>query len=624
MTTQREQWRDTARRVIQVSLFMLILIVVGCIVEIVLSKGATKEILQEVGSEFLGGRGGDVEKTKLFIIISGLLLLLTIATQFVYALRIRQFAGIQPDDDEQRLMTKASTGGYVQLAALLLLIATPFIVSDGTIALPLFFAAWVTAIVGTVMMKNAFKTMGSSDVLDDTGKLGAENLRHASVCQLRLLIMPVVYVLFNALMLMLFMSTLKSAWNGAEFNALSLDQLGRSITDFSDRADSSVASLRVIYYLYIIGMAVLTFFTILWALFSLVKPITGWNRIMNGLVPSEGETEEDTATEDNPVAALLQKVLSWHWAVVAAILTLLFMLPLLPGTSHDAASDDETEYVMPEEEKEKEDNNESASAVKEKTAFPEGPVTDYHLTVCDDDMSEDYCNYMIYATKGGETVYTQIAIPSCLGNIVDQHDYDGDGNVDALIAWAYSVTERGQQFIISYNFITGQFERTEDFDIDVTPEQNGNIWTFRLDQGTVKQRYALVLGQFVKINDESIKTGDVVRTFGVDDIFGPTGCADYEEKTYPYDLNDDGRKETLTFSRNPWLPGRYGSNLFLERIAYNGKEITFIENASDNVSYGGVITILSSTSQGWHDILIESETGTYLYRWNGNKYNEVK
>lgn len=623
MATIREEWKNKAARVLLVSVVMGIVLVVGFIVEMILSKGALEEILEEFGADLLGGRGGGSEKIKLFLIVSGLLLLTMMVTQFIYAQRIRQFAAIQPDNDEQTLMTRASTGGYIQLAAMILLVLVPFTLDYGYLPLLLMLAAWVTAIVGTVKMKNAFRNFRTSDMLNDTGKQGCENLRYTSVCQLRLLIMPIVYVVFMGLMVLILKDSVQVSWGGAEFDATSHDRLGRSLNDFGEMADNALTFVQILYYIYIIVMYILVFFTILWGLFALVKPVMGWNRMMNGLALREGETEEDINADDNAIAALLQKAPQWLWGVLAAVLATLLMLPMLPGKDKNSSSEEEiepeTEYDITEA-----DNNESESNTKKKKVFPEGQVTEYQILVNDETSSDDYCNGMIYATKGGEQVYTGINIPSSLYGIEDQHDYDGDGNMDAMISWAYSAMERGQQFIVYYNFLTGQFEQIDDLDMDLKPEQIDNHWTFRLDQGITKVRYALIPGQFIMIADESIKAGETIRSFTVNDIFGNIGCVDYEEETYQYDLNDDGKKETLTFSRNPYLPGRYGSNLFLERIKYDGREITFIENASESHADGGVINILSSTSQGWHDIMIESEGGTFVYRWNGKNYEELK
>lgn len=612
MTTTREQWRNAAQRVLYVSIFTAVSLVVGGIIEMFLSKGAIKEIIQEAGADLLGGNGSDGTKTELFFFILGLLILTTLVAQIFYALRIRQFAAVQVDDDERHLMSRASTGVYVVLAAMWIFIISPFAIKNETVGLLALLAVWIIAIVGTVMTKNAFANIRQSDTLNDRGKQGAENLRYGSVCQLRLLIMPLVYLLFTVLMIIVFRGTLRDALDGAEINATSLHQLEHSINDFGGRADSAVSSMKALYYIHVIVTSVFIFFTILWSIFSLVKPIIGWNRMMNGLTVQEGETEEDLATADNRMAALLEKVRSWLWAVVAAILTLLIVLPLYNVMNHDTDIDDEPEYeAYAEEEK----DYEPASTTEDKVVLPEGTVTDYYLLKCDDPNRDDYGNYRVYATKGGEVIYTGIPIPSFFGYIVDQHDYDNDGNMDALISWSESVAYEGQQFIVSYNIFTGKFEQSEDISPRFVTEKMDGKWTFLHNESMEKTRLMFVLGNLVTIEHEAIESGPELKRYTLNSIFGDDNYELDDSKDYPIDLNDDGKNEMVHFVVGMH---RFGYTIYAEYFTSG--------NTRFELDTDGTFVILKNKTQGWHDIMAISDFDetTYLYRWNGNGYEMVK
>ena len=613
MTTEREQWQAAAHRLLKIVIIVAIVVVLGAIAEFFLVKGAMKEMLQEIGSELFGGRGSDGSGTLTFIIIFALLFLFMLIMQFRYALLIRQFANIQTDDDERTLMNRASTGAYLQLAAPFVLIIALLSSNDAYVALFLIAVAWLIAMVGSAKMTIAFRNMRSSNMLTDSGKLGAENLRYAGICQQRLLVVPLVFVLFTAMMTMLFASSMKSTWGGAEFNVMSLGSLEHSVNDFGGRADSTMTEAKFMYYVYIMFTTVMAFCTLLWTILALVKPIMGWHRIMNGKAMAEGE-EDDSVVSDwySRVATALEKVKSWYYAVAIALLLLLPMLMPSCSSKSNNVIDDDIEY-FDDDEYAAHHEDEDTEVETEDFDMPEGEVTEYVV----ENNEETYMNE-VYAIKGDEKVNTGIEL-EFLHHIVDQHDYDGDGNVDLLVCTSPSPTQPGWAVIVYYDKVHGRFGEINDLDPNITAEEVDGVWTIVEKEGVFFKRYGLFLGHLITIEDKTIDVGETKIIYTLESIFQNVEYLGAEaKKDYPIDLNDDGISERVHFGTQ-W--GRLSLLLNSTGFASNGREYKWDD---DEYCIVGDLNVMEHTTQGWHDVMVKDVWDhTYLYRWNGNGYSEV-
>ena len=447
------------------------------------------------------------------------------------------------------------------------------------------------------MMRSGFKSLYFCDSTTGIMLEGTEDLRHTATCQLRLLFMPLVILLFGVLMTVLLFSSLKATWDGSGFYALSLDQLFQSIRDFKGRSGSTISTLRTFYYIYAIALAVFMFFTFLWYFFMLVKPVIGWNRFMKGLTAEEDADE--TGTGGNRIANFLERLRNWHYYVVAGILVVLMFLPLFKGSKKSHQSD---EYVY----------NWSRNKIERQRNEVKVNSSSNEIIGYDTDYDPNG-NVLIMANRGGVMIDTGIEIDSNWGNISDQHDYDGDGNMDALVSWSIGAGYPGNMFIVYYDKVLCKFKRTEDFEPDCRPVLLDGEWTILYNTTTEKKRYRFDRGQLITIEHETIDPGDADRRITIETVFGDN-IESEATKEYAIDLNDDGIDEMFSFTASYY---KWGAIMYCDGFTSDG--------TTYDLPGQGTLVVLKNMTQGWHDVMWENVDldERYLFRWTGDGYEEV-
>ena len=233
-------------------------------------------------------------------------------------------------------------------------------------------------------------------------------------------------------------------------------------------------------------------------------------------------------------------------------------------------------------------------------------------------------NWVYYAKTADGLISTGIEGWGLSTEILDQHDYDGDGNIDAL------VLENGggnahtpYPSVIYYDKDEKRFKQTEEFEApNVTLKKVDGEWTFIEYTGIRETHYTFKDGEVRIVNEEVQPVGEVDRKYLLSYLFN----GDEEgEKTIRYDLDDDGSDERLLVHRGFSHAENYGQIMNFEEIKWSsGKKLKSFVNANnnwiDNFSiWGEEISFLKSKTHGMHDILTDN---THYHRWNGSTYKE--
>lgn len=232
--------------------------------------------------------------------------------------------------------------------------------------------------------------------------------------------------------------------------------------------------------------------------------------------------------------------------------------------------------------------------------------------------------WVYYADTADGLISTGIEGWGLSTEILDQHDYDGDGNLDAL------VLENGggnahapYPSVIYYDMDAKCFKQTEEFEApNVTIKNVDGEWTFIEYTGIRETHFAFKDGKVTVVNEDVRSVGQVDRKYLLSYLYnGDEGG----EKTIRYDLDDDGRDEWLTVCRGFSHAENYGQTMSLEEIKWsNGKRLKSHIFANNNWTenffiWGTEMAFLQSKTNGIHDILTDN---THYHRWNGSTYDE--
>ena len=195
--------------------------------------------------------------------------------------------------------------------------------------------------------------------------------------------------------------------------------------------------------------------------------------------------------------------------------------------------------------------------------------------------------------------------------VLDEHDYDGNGINDCLIC----VRTRPETFAIVY--YDEVFERFKEAQIDcgwaydnVQCEEIKGKWFITVTKG-IKKEYYQFNGSEVFIAETKTKRESSVKAyFSHMDVFQNDCSESWETREIPFDIDGDGINETFVFESDSSSPFQYGTAMELTIHWYDGKEAR-ISHISEDYS------ILSSKTHGLYDILVGE---AFIYKWNGQEY----
>ncbi len=225
----------------------------------------------------------------------------------------------------------------------------------------------------------------------------------------------------------------------------------------------------------------------------------------------------------------------------------------------------------------------------------------------------------------GEGIYVEI---------LDEHDYDGDGRNECLIrTWLGDASgESTGYWLVYYSMTTKELEEIALDDAiwseDPKAELRNGKYYIVCKRGINTKTYVYNEGKLQLDDDSDAVSKEAVITYTMVDVFGVDIVSDlpdsrFENREYSYgvyekkyfDLDGDGVNETLEFYSDLTHAFGWGTWMTLTIIWSNGRK-------ADVPHIGEKCAILKSKTNGVHDILFSD---AFLCTWDGKKYvNQTK
>ncbi|MBR1414394.1 MAG: hypothetical protein IJ570_00825 [Prevotella sp.] len=251
-----------------------------------------------VGSSFSHNTSAAEAELSQFGAVFLLMKALVLAGYVGYIMGLSRFASIQPDEEGAQAVSRVRTGLIVVCTTSVLYYFLPWLMqaADATLFLVVCLALWVADIVGYSLMMVGYKRLKQSPYYNEKAAQGAENLRYAALCGIRLVVLPVVTLCI--VVLILFMT-----YHSAQSSAMEMQLTGANLSSL----DSFTGTIAQIASLFRTGGLLLVLVAITaavlaacWGFAALAKPILGWSCIRSGYLvePAEETETEETETEE--------------------------------------------------------------------------------------------------------------------------------------------------------------------------------------------------------------------------------------------------------------------------------------------------------------------------------------
>ena len=244
---------------------------------------------------------------------------------------------------------------------------------------------------------------------------------------------------------------------------------------------------------------------------------------------------------------------------------------------------------------------------------------------------EIWYNKRIAVISNGKQITTSIGEEWPFVDVLDEHDYDGNGINDCLVRKHPGGNSSGipySFFIVYYDDEKKRFKETEiplnesDKIRDMWGiyhgtlkhiiEKKGNQWLITFKLGIQTRVFQFDGKEAVLIESGKKNTAAARRVFTMMNVFNTNEWDDYLKRTIMYDINGDGKSDTFVFTCPNSRPSAtyYEGDLNL---------IIYMSNQTEPVfeDYADFFSILSSKTKGMYDIL---EDDRWLYKWNGSEY----
>ncbi|MBR7029280.1 MAG: serine/threonine protein kinase [Bacteroidaceae bacterium] len=231
--------------------------------------------------------------------------------------------------------------------------------------------------------------------------------------------------------------------------------------------------------------------------------------------------------------------------------------------------------------------------------------------------SEDL-NYRLCVNVNGQLVTTKDLLDGyIIAEILDEHDYDGDGKNECLVFTSLGGSSSPAEYrVVYYNAATDKIEDVMfDSYIKPTPVKQNDRWQFSVKDGINTSIFIFEKGKIKKVVNKNKKISKSLTTYSFTNVFGMEEIEEEEKNIFKkFDIDDDGNLETLVFHSNQSHLFDWGRAMMLTIIWNDDRDIEIQMTAKK-------IAIISSKSNGLHDILLGDK---YLFKWNGKDYVEVK
>ncbi len=320
---------------------------------------------------------------------------------------------------------------------------------------------------------------------------------------------------------------------------------------------------------------------------------------------------EDVASDDMPVYEEEENHTSkWLYVVIALLLVAVAGggYYLFKPSDKNTIKDDTNEHLADSSAIFVEaESNEPTTVAKDSEIKVEG----YKVTGKAEDLNLRLC-----VNVDGRLVRTDIGDGLYILNVLDEHDYDGDGRNECLLYGSMGGAAPYGYSIAYYNSTSGKIEEVE-FDSYEEPTavtQNGK-WYFTIKEGINTKMYVFDKGKLNKVEDKHKNTSKPLKTYTFKGVFGMEEIDEQEMNIEEYfDMDDDGNLETLEFHANKSHIWGWGTLMSLN-IHWNDGRLVETNMTTDKIA------ILSSKSNGLHDLLFNDK---YLCKWNGKEYVEAE
>lgn len=199
-----------------------------------------------------------------------------------------------------------------------------------------------------------------------------------------------------------------------------------------------------------------------------------------------------------------------------------------------------------------------------------------------------------------------------------EHDFDGDGYNEALILENCGGSSCLEQVcIVYYDKNENTFKQTDYCDSGADPIVE--MWN---DKMSIVQRYGIRQDRYVYENHSLKQVEKTIQEVGKpakkwvrSDLFEEKVD---DQKEVLADVDGDGIDETLAFGHDTSHASGYGQYMSLYKIRWADGRVAG-ENEDLGLFTSDSYVLLETKTNGIRDILVGD---TYLFRWNGTKYEE--
>ena len=222
----------------------------------------------------------------------------------------------------------------------------------------------------------------------------------------------------------------------------------------------------------------------------------------------------------------------------------------------------------------------------------------------------------LFAVMDGEKRSTEISGAQVV--ILDQTDYDDDGEREALVYVWGGGNSIEPPFIVYFDKETQEFKKALGFeDASDQPEINVESWknkpSFRVDIGLRKDRYVYENHEVKLAERIAPNVGKVLSTITVSQLFGSS--EEMEEKTANIDIDGDGEKDKLLFTHNTSHLLGWGKQMMLKDMAGS---YWSLPDGHEDLGVIGTKFAFIKPEEGEVPVILCDDA--WLYKWDGEKY----
>ena len=209
-------------------------------------------------------------------------------------------------------------------------------------------------------------------------------------------------------------------------------------------------------------------------------------------------------------------------------------------------------------------------------------------------------------------------IEDCDIEIADVGDYDGNGDMEAIIYKKDGESDELAEppFMVFYDQISKEYKRTEPFLLTfwVSKEDWEGKTSLIQAKGLHKVRYVFDGKELRYVQNTIEGVSKALKKWTCKELY-PDGGID--DRIVKFDIDDDGNMESIVFGHNDSRACGYGRDMFIDKIHWESGRT--IGNDYFGLQSASTFSILESMTNGMHDFLLDE---SWYFRWNGSIYEQ--